>query len=82
MTGAADLERLLQDVQQMDRPDLIALLKAIPCPFPIDFSDTYLAEVPLDRLKHLVLAVCLHVRRATPTSPTTVPTPAASAQVA
>lgn len=62
MLLAQDIERLLQGVAEMDRPHVVHALHAVPCPFPIDFTDDYLATMSIERLRHLLVAVCLHVK--------------------
>jgi hypothetical protein len=59
----ADIESMLEVVAAMERTGLVELLRTMPCPFPLDFTDEYLAGIELDRLRHLVAAVCLQVRK-------------------
>jgi len=56
-------EALAVRLAHMDRADLIRTLRNLHCPFPLDFSDDCLAEMSLERLRHVVLAAALHDRR-------------------
>ena len=58
-----DIHATLTTIEGMGRPELIAVLRDLPCPFPIDFTDAYLEHLPIERLKHLVAAVALHCRK-------------------
>lgn len=58
-----DIEQLIDFIERMNRDELVHLLRVIEAPFPVDFTDVFLEELPLDRLKHLVLAVCLQVKK-------------------
>lgn len=58
-----DIDATLTTIEAMPRAELITVLRDLPCPFPIDFTDTYLEHLPIDRLKHLVAAVALHCRK-------------------
>jgi hypothetical protein len=46
----------------MDRPGLIGLLRRFDCGFAMDFSDEYLSQVTVDRLRHIVLAAAMRAR--------------------
>lgn len=58
-----DINSTLQTIERMARDELIAVLRELPCPFPLDFTDEYLQHLPIERLKHLVAAVALHCRK-------------------
>jgi hypothetical protein len=55
-----DVERLVAYVQTCDRTALLAHFHSSPAPFPLDFTDAFLSSLPIDRLRHLFLALCLH----------------------
>ena len=59
MLAGEQVEELICLVAAMDRDDVIAHLKAFDASFPIDFTDAFLAEVSLDRLRHVFVALCL-----------------------
>jgi len=63
MCPPTEIESMLTTIAGLPRGDLVAMLRDLPCPFPIDFTETYLQTLPLDRLKHLVAAVALHCRK-------------------
>jgi hypothetical protein len=63
MTIPLDIDELIVTVEGMPRPDLVEMLRTIPCPFPIDFTDAYLSSLSVERLRHLVVAVCLQARK-------------------
>ena len=54
-----ETERLVTDLAEMGRKELIDRLRAVPCGFPLDFTDEFLMSVSLNRLRHIVLAACL-----------------------
>lgn len=56
-------ERLIARIVQMDRSGLIGLLRRMRCDFEMDFSDDYLAQMSVDRLRHIVLAASLHSKQ-------------------
>jgi hypothetical protein len=58
-----DIDALLTTIATLPRADLHRMLRDLPCPFPLDFTDAYLDSLPLDRLKHLVAAVALHCNK-------------------
>lgn len=62
-TTATEVDDLIVTVAESSREELMAMLGAAPCPFPLDFTDTYLDSLTLDRLRHLVMAVCLQARK-------------------
>jgi hypothetical protein len=46
-----------------DKPALLEQFKTYPTRFPIDFSPEFLANQPLERLRHIFLAMCLQNQR-------------------
>lgn len=50
-------------IRQMDRGELINVLRRAECGFRIDFTDEFLAALSMDRLRHIVLAAILQARR-------------------
>lgn len=50
-------------VRQMDRGELVKVLRRVQCGFKMDFTDEFLATLSMDRLRHIVLAAILQARR-------------------
>ena len=65
---ARQAEVLAGEITGMDRPSLIRTLRGLECNFDMDFSDEALAEMAMDRLRHIVLAAALRAHE--PTDPT------------
>jgi uncharacterized protein with NAD-binding domain and iron-sulfur cluster len=57
------LEELIELIQSLDRPSLIHELSNFRAPFPIDLTDDFLNQQPLNRLRHLFLAIYLTALR-------------------
>jgi hypothetical protein len=58
------LDELVSLIATLDRPALISQFSSFPAGFDLDFSPEFLATQPLDRLRHIFLALCLQTRRA------------------
>jgi len=56
---ANHIDQLTRNLAAMDRPALIKMLRSLCCQFELDFSDEYLNSLPLERLRHITLAVGL-----------------------
>ena len=59
MLQPQEIEDLLCLVASLDRTALIGQFKTCHTSFPLDFTDEFLRNTPLDRLKHIFVAVCL-----------------------
>ena len=59
-----DVEKLAKRVADMNRPELVRMLRKLDCGFRMDFTDKFVASLSLTRLRHIVLAACLHARNA------------------
>lgn len=59
MLLSEQVEELISVVATMDRPALVRQIKEYRARFPLDFTSEFLETVPLDRLRHIFLAVCL-----------------------
>ena len=59
MLASDQVEELICLVAAMDRPALIRQVHAYRATFPIDFTDEFLSTVPVDRLRHIFVALCL-----------------------
>ena len=53
------IEDLICTVAVLDREALVQQFHTYPSTFPIDFTPEFLQTVPLDRLRHIFLALCL-----------------------
>lgn len=63
MLGAEQIEELICVVAAYDRPTLIEHISNYRANFPLDFTPEFLNTHPLDRLRHIFLAVCLQTQR-------------------
>lgn len=55
-------ERLVQEIAAMDRGELLRLLRKMDCSFKLDFTEAFLQEMSIERLRHITLAALLHSR--------------------
>jgi hypothetical protein len=60
---AHEIEDLITTVSILDRTSLIEKLDQFPATFPIDFTAEFLESQPIERLRHLLVALCLQQRR-------------------
>ena len=63
MLHSQEIEDLLCLVASLDRPALVHQFKTCRAPFPLDFTDDFLQNTPLDRLKHIFVAICMQSTR-------------------
>ena len=59
MLDAQQVEELICLVSAMDRPALVRQFREYPGSFPVDFSDDFLEGTPVERLRHIFVALCL-----------------------
>ena len=59
MLEAHQVEELICMVSAMDRQDLARQFRASRATFPVDFTDEFLENTPLERLRHIFVALCL-----------------------
>ncbi|HXE53418.1 MAG TPA: hypothetical protein VN541_10400 [Tepidisphaeraceae bacterium] len=59
MLASEQVEELICLVAAMDRPELIRQIHAYRATFPIDFTNEFLSSIPVDRLRHIFVALCL-----------------------
>jgi hypothetical protein len=59
MLASEQVEELICLVAALDRESLVDHLHDYHASFPIDFTDDFLTTVPLDRLRHIFVALCL-----------------------
>jgi hypothetical protein len=72
MLAGEQVEELICLVAAMDRESVINSIKVFEASFPLDFSDEFLSEIPLDQLRHVFVALCLQQHHI-PEKPTPVP---------
>jgi hypothetical protein len=70
-----DIDALACQIHAMSRPQLIDAIRTCRCPFPVDFTDDFLATCALDRLRHYVLGLKMYAARAQPPQRTIAPAP-------
>ena len=63
MLQAQQVEELICLVSSFDRDQLIQQFITYPATFPLDFTEEFLDSTPLERLKHIFLAICLQTQR-------------------
>lgn len=59
MLDAHQVEELICLVSAMDRPTLVRQFREFRGTFPVDFTDTFLQTTPVERLRHIFVALCL-----------------------
>jgi hypothetical protein len=59
MLQSEQVEQLIDLVNGLDRTALVNQLRRYPARFPIDFTSEFLEETPIDRLRHIFVALCL-----------------------
>jgi len=55
----SQVEELITLVSSLDKPALLRQFREYPAKFPVDFTPDFLDRQPLERLRHLFVAVCL-----------------------
>jgi len=63
MLQSDQVEELITIVSSLDKPALVRQFSEYPSKFPVDFTRDFLDRQPLDRLRHLFLALCLQSQR-------------------
>lgn len=63
MLQAQQVEELICLVSSFDRDQLVQQFNSYPANFPLDFTEEFLDSTPLERLKHIFLAICLQSQR-------------------
>ena len=63
MLQTAEIENLVNLVCALDRAMLIEQFHAYRATFPIDFTPEFLNRLPLERLRHIFVAMCLQNQR-------------------
>ncbi len=63
MLQSHQVEQLICLVSSLDRDAIKNQFENYPSGFPVDFTEDFLASQPLDRLKHIFVALCLQNQR-------------------
>lgn len=72
MLQSEQIDELVCLVSVMDRENLVQQFQNYQGRFPVDFTPEFLANTPVERLRHIFLALCLQNQR----FPEKVPHPA------
>ena len=63
MLQAEQIEELITMVAALDRPACVEHIRGFRARFPVDFSREFLEVQPLERLRHLLFALCVQQQR-------------------
>jgi hypothetical protein len=63
MLQEEQVEELISLVSGMDRAALVRQFVEYPARFPIDFTAEFLERAPVERLRHIFVALCLQTRQ-------------------
>ncbi len=63
MLHMQQIEQLIGLVNTLERPALIEQFHRYQANFPVDFSTDFLTNMPVDRLRHIFVAMCLQCQR-------------------
>ncbi len=63
MLHANQVEELILVVSSLDRAGLVRQFRQYPASFPVDLTSDFLEVQPLDRLRHLFVALCLQSQK-------------------
>ena len=63
MPPTSSIDELLCVVASWDRATLVQQFTAIPSRFPVDFTPEFYQQQPVDRLRHIFVAMCLQNQR-------------------
>ncbi|MEO6436820.1 MAG: hypothetical protein ABIP55_13810 [Tepidisphaeraceae bacterium] len=63
MLQSEQIEELMVLVSGLDRATLVSHLRAYPAVFPVDFTNDYLSSLPIDKIRHIFVAMCLQSQR-------------------
>jgi hypothetical protein len=63
MLQTQQVEELMTLVSNLDKAALLRQFHEYPSSFPVDFTPDFLDRQPLERLRHLFVAVCLQSQR-------------------
>jgi len=57
------VEELIRVVSGLDKSALLRQFSEFPASFPVDLTPEFLERLPVDRLQHLFVAICLQTRK-------------------
>ena len=63
MLQSHQIDDLITLVSALDRDALLGQFHSYRASFPVDFTDDFLNELPLERMRHIFVAMCLHTQR-------------------
>jgi hypothetical protein len=63
MLQSNQIEELITLVSALDRDGIVHHLQTYRANFPVDFTADYLGRLPLDKLRHIFVAMCLQSQR-------------------
>ncbi|MCC7146313.1 MAG: hypothetical protein IT443_07695 [Phycisphaeraceae bacterium] len=62
MQSNEPIDKLIENVQKLDRQACIEHLRGFARP-KLDFTEDFLSQLSLDRLRHVLMAACLQARQ-------------------
>ena len=63
MLQSEQVEELINLVAGMDRQTVIQHMSEFPASFPVDFTPEFLEHTPIERLRHIFVALCLQTQQ-------------------
>jgi len=63
MLQTQQVEELIAVVTSLNRHSLLQQFSLYPANFPVDFTSEFLERQPVERLRHLFVAMCLQCQR-------------------
>ena len=63
MLQSDQIEELVSLVSGLNRDALVTHLRTYRANFPVDFTAEYLNMLPLEKLRHIFVAMCLQTQR-------------------
>ena len=63
MLQPEQVEELICLVSSLDRPALVRQFREFRASFPIDFTPEFLATTDVERLRHILVALCLQCQQ-------------------
>ena len=69
MLHSHQVEELIEVAGALDKTELVNRFLSFRATFPLDFTRDFLESQSLDRLRHLYVALCLHVHQRSAEAP-------------
>jgi hypothetical protein len=63
MLASEQVEEMICVLASWDRDTLISQFLAFRSSFPVDFTPEFLSQLPVEKLRHVFLAMCLQNQR-------------------